>query len=82
MLGEKVAAGIINKLQQKDPNSLDNMDLDRRDNNDAYDPFFKNSNKLDLELQGQMAIMNKASTLANKMWTPEYQQQIQQQQIQ
>ena len=27
-----------------------------------------------------MNIMNKANTLGNKMWTPEYQQQIEQQQ--
>lgn len=48
------------------------MDLDRRDNqNDAYDPFYK-VNKLDMELSAQMNIMNKQNTLGNKMWTPEY----------
>jgi hypothetical protein len=53
------------------------MDLDRRDGavGDHYDPFYKVS-KLDIELQAQMNIMNKHNTLANKMWTPEYQQQI------
>jgi hypothetical protein len=38
---------------------------------DAYDPFFK-SNKMDLELQAQLNVMNKANTHGNKMWTPEY----------
>ena len=32
--------------------------------------------KLDLELQAQMNIMNKANTLGNAMWTPEYQEQM------
>jgi hypothetical protein len=44
MLGEKVGGAIINKLLAnatgKDPNSLDNMDLDRRDYDNQYDPFF------------------------------------------
>lgn len=31
---------------------------------------------MDLELQAQMNIMNKANTHGNAMWTPEYQEQI------
>lgn len=54
---------------------LENMKLDRDDSNntgiDMYDPFYK-VNKLDIELQAQMNIMNKQNTLGNKMWTPEY----------
>jgi len=33
---------------------------------------------VDIELQAQMNIMNKANTHGGKMWTPEYQQQIDQ----
>lgn len=76
MYGEKV--GPLNGGADPNRYSLDNMDLDGRDNNnggslDAYDPFYK-VNKLDLELQAQMNIMNKQNTLGNKMWTPEIQQ--------
>lgn len=82
MLGDKVGNAMMGKLiQNAEGNSLDQMNLDRSDQiimGDAYDPFFKN-NKMDLELQAQMNIMNKANTHGNKMWTPEYQQQLEQQ---
>jgi len=52
------------------------MELDRREDGDNYDPFYKINKLADIELQAQMNIMNKQNTLGNKMWTPEYQQQI------
>ena len=48
-LGDKLGGAMMGKLlanSGKDPNSLDNMQLDRGDHGgDAYDPFFqKNKN--------------------------------------
>lgn len=73
MYGEKVGPGLIPNLADSSKQGLDFMELDRREDaqRDHYDPFYK-VNKLDIELQAQMNIMNKQNTLGNKMWTPEY----------
>ena len=49
MLGDKIGGAMIGKLlanSGNDPNSLDNMQLDRGDNNADYDPFFQKNMKV------------------------------------
>ena len=86
LVGDKIGNAMLGKLlKNAEGNSLDQMNLDRSDQiimGDAYDPFFKSNvslttffkliQKMDLELQAQLNVMNKANTHGNKMWTPEY----------